>query len=679
MIIYKPCKILGSISKRWGIPMSDFVVGIFYNASLLITLSFFFANIIINNNGPYRVAKMVGVGFFIGILGISLMLNPIFLLPGVFFDTRSILLTVTGFFFGLLPTLIASILTIIFRFYVGGVGAYVGSLTIVLASLSGLLFRKLRYNEIMAKKCAILDFYLLGLIVHIMMVCAMLLLPEQGVHIFKSVALPVIILYPLVLTLIAQMIKKLHENARIRMELKDSEETCKLYLSASPYGIFVVDQEENITEINPKIAELFNSKREDLVGRKITDLFDEEQGERIHEHFNETRISDDETDLTTEYGMQNGLKRIFRLKTVRIKEHKILGYLDDITSEEILRKKIEFLNYHDSLTGIYNRRFFEEECKRLNVARKMPLGIVIGDVNGLKITNDGFGHLVGDELIKKAANAMQDSLRKEDIMARWGGDEFIILLPNTGYKDTLNIIDRIQNNISQVITETGVLSISFGMAIKKDQEEDFEDIFQKAEDAMYRQKMHDSPSAKNITLRTIVNSLYAACPREEEHSKGVANYAKRLSEALGHDSRFQKDAEVAGRLHDIGKIAVGQDILDKTKKLTKEDWHELRKHPEVGYRILQNVSTLGDVANIILSHHEWYDGTGYPQGLCGNKIPEMSRIIAICDVYEAMITDKPYRKALSKDKAKEELVKRQGTQFDPEITKVFLEKVLTKE
>ncbi|QRN86176.1 diguanylate cyclase [Clostridia bacterium] len=659
--------------------MSDFFVGIFYNASLLITLSFFFANITLKKDEPYRIVKMIGAGLFIGIVGISLMLNPMFLLPGVFFDTRTILLTVTGFFFGLVPTLVASIITVIFRLTLGGVGAYIGSLTIILASVCGLIFRKIRYQKIMTKKCSILDFYLLGLIVHVLMVSSLLLLPVHGFNIAKKVAFPVILLYPLVLTLISQVIKKLQENARIKMELKDSEETCKLYLSASPYGIFVIDFNESITEINPKITELFKAERNDMLGRRITDLFDDKQGNLIHEHFLKTRFEDDETDLTIEYIEPDSSKRIFRLKTVLIKEQKILGYLDDITSEELLRKKIEFLNYHDSLTGVYNRRFFEEECKRLNVARKMPLGIVIGDVNGLKITNDGFGHLSGDELIKKASEAMQKSLRKEDIMARWGGDEFIILLPNTGYKDTLNIIDRIQNNMSEVVTETGILSISFGLAVKKSQDEDFEDIFRKAEDAMYRQKMHDSPSAKNITLRTIINSLYNACPREEEHSKGVANYAKRLSMALGHDARFQKDAEVAGRLHDIGKIAVGQDILDKTKELTKEDWHELRKHPEVGYRILQNVSTLGDVANVILSHHEWYDGSGYPQGLYGEKIPEMSRIISVCDAYEAMITDKPYRSALTKEVAKEELKKQMGTQFDPTITRVFLDEVLKDE
>jgi diguanylate cyclase (GGDEF)-like protein len=353
-----------------------------------------------------------------------------------------------------------------------------------------------------------------------------------------------------------------------------------------------------------------------------------------------------------------------------------LGYLDDITAEESLRKEIEYLNYHDSLSGVFNRRYFEEECKRLDVTRKMPLGIVIGDVNGLKITNDGFGHLAGDDLIKKAADAMQQSLRKEDIMARWGGDEFIILLPQTDYKDTLRIIERMQKNISQVNTQTGILSISFGMAIKKDETQVFQDVFKKAEDSMYRQKMYDSPSAKNITLRTIISTLYKSSPREERHSQRVASYARRISQAMGYDERYQKDVEAAGMLHDIGKIAVGADILEKKEKLTEEDWHELRKHPEIGYRILQNVSTLGDITNTILSHHEWYDGSGYPQGLCGESIPEISRMISIADAYDAMISDRPYRQAMSVETAKQELEKKIGIQFDPGITRIFLDKVL---
>lgn len=659
--------------------MSEFFVGIFYNASMLITLIFFFACITFSMENSRKTFNMIVAGLIIGIMGISLMLNPMPLMPGIFFDTRTILLAIAGFFYGWIPTLIASTITIIFRFIQGGSGAYVGSLTILIASLTGLIFRQKRYQQIMSKKNASLDFYLMGFTVHALMLCSMLLLPEDSIQILRRIAIPIIVLYPLVLTLISMIIKKLQGNARIRMELKDKEENFQLYVDASPYGIFVIDDQGSIIEYNRKMIELCGVDEEDLLGRDLVDLFHEDRQDLLSEHFTNTKLADAETNLTLEYLRHDGDKRIFKIKTIRIKGQKILGYLDDITAEESLRKEIEYLNYHDSLSGVFNRRFFEEECKRLDVTRKMPLGIVIGDVNGLKITNDGFGHLAGDDLIKKAADAMQLSLRKEDIIARWGGDEFIILLPQTGYKDTLHIIERIQKNISKVKTQTGILSISFGMAVKKEETQDFQDIFKKAEDSMYRQKMYDSPSAKNITLRTIINTLYESSPREEWHSQRVASYAKRLSKALGYDERYQKDVEAAGMLHDIGKIAVGTEILEKKEKLTSEDWHELRKHPEVGYRILQNVSTLGDITHTILSHHEWYDGSGYPQGLCGESIPELSRIISVADAYDAMISDRPYRLALSVETAKQELEKKMGTQFDPRIARVFLDEVLIEE
>ena len=348
----------------------------------------------------------------------------------------------------------------------------------------------------------------------------------------------------------------------------------------------------------------------------------------------------------------------------------------DFTEKWDRLKKIEYLSFHDELTGLYNRRFYEEEIKRLDTGRNLPLSLIIGDVNGLKLINDSFGHEVGDELLRKAASAIAQGCRSGDIVARLGGDEFVIALPNSNADDVKEVIARIKNLLLLETVNELEVSISFGSETKTDEKQLFRDIFKSTEDNMYRHKIYESSSIRSETINLITRTLYAKNTREMIHSKKVSELCEAISEKLGFTKEDINLMKLAGLMHDIGKIGIPDEILNKTGTLNNAEYNEMKKHPEIVYRILSSVNEFSEISDFVLEHQEKWDGTGYPQGLKGNEIKKEARIIAIADAYDAMTTQRSYREALSQEDALNEIKKYSGTQFDPEIAKVFLEQVM---
>lgn len=350
----------------------------------------------------------------------------------------------------------------------------------------------------------------------------------------------------------------------------------------------------------------------------------------------------------------------------------------DIRERKQMENKLEYLSYHDQLTGLYNRRFFEKELKRLDVGKNLPLTIVMADVNGLKLVNDSFGHAAGDELLEKVSEVIKKGCRSNDIIARLGGDEFVILLPKTDIYETEQIVKNI-NALALKETVSAVnISISFGYGTKKKEGEKIEEILKKAEDYMYKKKLFESPSMRGKTIGAIINTLHEKNKREEEHSHRVSMLCQDMGHALGLTESETEELKTIGLLHDIGKIAIEENILNKREELTEDEWQEIKRHPEIGYRILNTVNDMLEIAEYVLYHHERWDGKGYPKGLKGEEIPLQSRIITIVDAYDAMTSQRSYRNALQEEIAIEELKINSGTQFDPELVRIFIEKVLNK-
>ncbi len=351
----------------------------------------------------------------------------------------------------------------------------------------------------------------------------------------------------------------------------------------------------------------------------------------------------------------------------------INNMLDDL---EEAQDKVKYMGFHDDLTGLYNRAYFEEELGRLDTKRHLPFSIVVGDINGLKLINDAFGYIKGDEIIKEMSKLLKGCFRKEDIIARWGGGGFIIILPNIDEKNTLKIIERMKGYCNKTTSEMIPLSISIGVSTKENPSQDIKNIIKEAEDMMCRHKLIEQQSTRSSIISSLEKALEERDYETKEHMARMRNYVQKMGEKLKLTDGQLDELNLLATLHDIGKIAIADSIILKPGKLNDKEWELVKKHPEIGYRISQSSLQLAPIARAILSHHENWDGSGYPNGLRKNEIPLISRIISIVDAYDAMTNDRPYKKAVSEEEALEELRRCSGTQFDPNLVKVFIDRVL---
>ncbi len=357
----------------------------------------------------------------------------------------------------------------------------------------------------------------------------------------------------------------------------------------------------------------------------------------------------------------------------------IKGTFQDITDIIITQNKLIYLSEHDYLTGLYNRMFFERKLAELDNPDYFPISIIMADINGLKTINDSFGHGRGDEILKIAAQSLINSVTKDDVIARLGGDEFVIILPRKDENETEAIIEHLKSSLSHENQPFIALNMSYGYATKRFIHEKISTIFKKAEDEMYRHKITESSSMRSKSVDLILNALFAKSPREMNHSKRVSELCEKIASEIYSSQNDIDQVRIAGLLHDIGKIGIDEAILNKNGKLSEDEYNEIKKHSAIGYRILSSVSEFSELARYVLEHQEKNDGTGYPNGLRDKQISKQAKIIAVADAYDAMTSERTYRKALSMNEAIDELLRCSNTQFDLDIVKVLVEKVLKKD
>lgn len=357
----------------------------------------------------------------------------------------------------------------------------------------------------------------------------------------------------------------------------------------------------------------------------------------------------------------------------------LVGVSRNIDKRKQAEEAVLYLSYHDQLTGLYNRRFYEEELLRLDTPRNLPIALIMADVNGLKLINDAYGHQMGDKILKEFAEILKNECRHDEIASRVGGDEFVIMFSHTDQKSVENIIKRLNAGISNVRIDHTILSVSMGFALKEDPMDDLNDVFKRAEDAMYQHKLTISPCIKRATIDLIVNSIYERNHLEVIHSQSVSEYCQAIARELGFGAEAINQLGLAGLRHDIGEIAIDEAILTKSEKLSEAEWAEIKRHPEIGYHILRSVNEMAEIAKFVLEHHERWDGQGYPKGLKGDEISLQGRVIAIADAYCTMTTERPYCQAFTDKEAIDEIKKCSGFQFDENLARLFVEKVLQKE
>ncbi len=479
------------------------------------------------------------------------------------------------------------------------------------------------------------------------------------------------------------------DRENYRNELIREKEILRMTLRSIGDGVVTTDNDGIITSINPLAQNITGWEQEDAIGKRFTEallLQNEQTGEPVQSPVEKVLATGSTTSLANHTVLVNRRGQLIPIadSAAPIKGEDgtssgVVMVFRDVSLEKEHSRQVSYLRYHDLLTGLYNRRYILDSLGHVDTPENLPLSVIMGDVNGLRITNDAFGHQAGDALLQQVARLLKTSCRPNDLVARWGGDDFVILLPRTTLQEAEAIIEDIKSRYTKA-DESGLqISISLGCAVKEREAGNIRTVMREAEKNMYHQKLLDGKSYRNAIINTLLATLYETSMETEEHSKRMEYYCHAIGKQLGLSSKELDDLSLLAILHDIGKVGINPDIIKKPGALTPEEWAEMKKHPEIGYRIVQAAPELSNVAEFIFSHHERWDGTGYPRGLKGEEIPLICRILSVADAYDAMTNDRAYRSAMSHLQAVEELERHAGTQFDPTIFNVFIQVLHAKD
>ncbi len=472
------------------------------------------------------------------------------------------------------------------------------------------------------------------------------------------------------------------ELRRIHLELENMKARYFDIYDLAPVGYLILSDEGLIAESNLTAAQMIRLNRSDLIGRRLSQyIFGQDQDiYYLHRKALLESMKTEECDLrmlrsdgTVFWGhLKSALKQEDDEQTCRI-------ILSDVSLRKQAEDKIIEFAYHDHLTGLHNRRYFEAELRRLDAGDNLPLSILMFDVNGLKLINDSFGHDHGDDLLKKAAESLKSSCPSKAVVSRIGGDEFAVILPNTDSQEAASIAKRTKTLAAEEAVEHIELSIAYGYDTKICATEAIMDTMANAENHMYRHKLYERKSTRSRIVDMIMNTLFEKSPRELLHSTRVSNICEAIASRMYVDKGYVNKIRASGLVHDIGKIGIDKETLNRVGELSGEQREEIKRHSEAGWRILSATTDFLELAQFARDHHERWDGKGYPNGLHDEDIPIESRIIAVADAYDAMTSDRPYRDAMSKELAVAELRRCAGTQFDPAVVDIFVNQVLPAE
>lgn len=471
---------------------------------------------------------------------------------------------------------------------------------------------------------------------------------------------------------------------RTKETLRESEEHYRRIFETAEVGIWMIDAEKITIYTNRKIVQMLGYTPEEMKGKSFIEFTDMEGSSLI-----ESKMQSRPLSLSGQYDFKfrrkNGtdLWTIMSISPIIDKPRECNGALimiTDITERKKAEEQLKYMSFRDPLTGLYNRAYFEEGMRHIESYRFARVGIIMCDVDGLKLINDTLGHNAGDSILMAAADIIKECFRAGDVVARVGGDEFAVLLLNT----ERGVIETACHRMRQAISEYNSshselpLSLSIGFAVSAGKSIPMNGLYKEADDNMYKEKQYRSQSARMAIVETLKKALEAKDFMTQGHMSRLRALTEAFTSAIKIPKHLATDLLLFAQFHDIGKVGIPDSILFKPAELTPEEYTEMKRHCEIGYRIAQSSPDLSPIADLILKHHEWWNGKGYPLGLKEEEIPFGCRVLAIADAYESMTSVRPYRKPMSHRVAIKELKKCAGIQFSPELVDKFVQVTSTR-
>jgi diguanylate cyclase (GGDEF)-like protein/PAS domain S-box-containing protein len=474
--------------------------------------------------------------------------------------------------------------------------------------------------------------------------------------------------------------KLLYEKLKIEKENERFEKIrYETLFNNSQDAIAEVDYYGKILNINKAFTKIFGYTKEEALEKNIDNLIVTDESILEAQYLTKKTIKMGTVNTESiRYTKDKRPVNVLIKSTNIVFEDKIIGgygIYSDITQEKEYEKKLEYLSRYDSLTGLNNFNYFKAIVEEYKAKKEFNIGILNFDLNNLKLINDILGHHYGDIILKNFAKILEKSINKSNTIARVGGDEFVAIIIEVNENEIKKIIECVNQNIDEynkkISNNILYLSVATGYSIGNNNH--INELLKIADEEMYKNKILMKSKGKKELLSKIIDLIDKKDFSYNTHIENLKKYAKIFGEKLKLDKSKIDKLVLLAEIHDIGKIVISDKLLNKKEKLTDAEWKELKAHSEKGYRIASNYREYSHIAELILKHHERWDGEGYPMGLSKEDIPIECRILNILDSYEAMTSERPYQKIKTKQEAREELIRCKGTQFDPDLVDKFLE------
>lgn len=475
---------------------------------------------------------------------------------------------------------------------------------------------------------------------------------------------------------IGLLMSRLESSAR---RIKENELRNRAMVEAIPDMLFHYNQEGVYLDAEVKgcssVAQHLRKKIRDngLIGQRIIEIMPIEYAKKLMAAIEKVVLTG-EMQLI-EYDLLIGKEPVyFEERLVLSGDDEVMSIVRDVTEQKKSEARLEYLSFHDGLTGVYNRNYFENELKRLSESKKHPICIISIDINGLKLINDALGHVAGDRLLTAAAMILRQSIREKDLVARVGGDEFVIILPKTDKPNGQRIVERIRLRIKKHNNEFPYLplSLSLGLTVTDKKNKSLIDTYKQADDLMYREKLEKGIAVKDDMIKSLVSSLNKKNYNNTSH-KRLSELCSLMGKKINLPTEQLTRLTLLSEAKDLGKVCIADEILHKREAdLTEEEKMIIKEHPTRGYRIALSSTVFAKVADLILKHQERWDGSGFPLGLRGEEIPLECRILAIADAFVDMTSKKPNKDAFGVNEAIQKIESGSGSAFDPKLVTIFL-------